>query len=93
MSLAFAVKFSELEADLTLVSGETKECYDCDQDNPRAVLRETCASCGGTGRQPLAASEIADELRTTKTGGQDRGSGGGGGGGRVEDSDDLLLEY
>jgi hypothetical protein len=90
MTAAFAFKIEEIEADASLVAGATKECFDCDPDNPRAVPRKSCRTCGGSGRQELAASQIAEELiaaqnetDTPDEGGGDNGS---------EDSD-LYLDY
>lgn len=65
MSLALA--FSEVEADLSLVEGLTKDCPTCDEDNPRAVSRASCGACGSTGQVPLAAAEIARELHISRT--------------------------
>lgn len=62
MSVAYAYKISDVEADASLVAGLTKICFDCDPDNPRAVARKNCATCGGTGEQALAAAQIAEEL-------------------------------
>ena len=53
-------------------------------DNPLAVSRKACRACGGTGEQPLAAAEIAEDLKATKASG---------GKAQLDDSDDLLLEY
>jgi hypothetical protein len=81
MTAALALKIEEAD-DL---AGATKECFGCDPDNPRAVPRPKCGSCRGTGRQPLAASQIALELAEAREEGdhQDRGGDGG----------DLYLEY
>ena len=49
-ALARAFTFEEIEADLTLVEGATKECFTCDPDNPRSIPRPTCPSCLGTGQ-------------------------------------------
>jgi rRNA maturation endonuclease Nob1 len=81
-----AVAFKDIEADFSIVDGVTKECYGCDPDNPRAVPRKNCQSCGGSGRQPLAAREIAEELSATKTGAASASP-------SLDDSDDLMLEY
>lgn len=61
-ALARAFTFNEIEADLTLVEKATKECFACDLDNPKAVPRHGCKSCGGTGHEPIAAADIAREL-------------------------------
>ena len=64
MSLAYA--FADVEADLSLVEGATKDCPGCDADNPRAARRDECKTCDGTGRVPLAAVEIAKELKAAR---------------------------
>ena len=89
MSLAFALDFTEVEADPSMLDGTTKDCPACDEDNPRAVPRAECAECAGSGRVGLAAGEIAKELKASKSG-KDNGDRGDGGGGS---DDDLYLEY
>lgn len=90
MSLACAIRIEDLEADESLLNGATKACFDCDLDNPRRVTQEKCTTCCGTGRQELAAKEIAIELRASKSESQ---KGSEGGKSRLVDEDDLYLEY
>jgi hypothetical protein len=84
MSLALALDFSEVEADPSMLDGATKDCPACDDDNPRAVSKLDCQTCGGSGKVGLAAGEIAKELKASKSEQPDLG--------RVP-SDDLYLEY
>lgn len=86
MSLAFAVKITDLEEDESLLDATTKTCFDCDLDNPRRVPQQSCQTCRGTGRQALAAKEIAVELRASKREGDKASS-------RPVDEEDLYLEY
>jgi len=81
-ALARAIKITDIEEDETLVEKATKECSGCDPDNPKAVKRENCKICKGTGRQPLAALEIARELRASKKKPA-----------TASNDDDLYLEY
>jgi len=67
-AFARAYKVSEIESDLTLVDGLTKECEGCDLDNPRHVPRATCHLCLGTGRQKLAIKEIVSEISRSRLG-------------------------
>jgi hypothetical protein len=96
MSLAYALDFTEVEADPSMLDGATKDCPACDLDNPRAVAREGCKECGGTGKVGLAAAEIAKELRASRTEKPDRGDGGSNdddeGGATEEYDEDLFLE-
>lgn len=82
MSVALAFKISDIEQDQTLVDAVTKECEGCDPDNPRAVARDKCKLCGGTGRQALAAGDVAREISAAK-----------GGGGESSEEGELFLEY
>jgi len=68
MGLALAIDFDEVEQDPAILDGTTKDCPACDADNPRAVAREGCKACNGTGRVALAAKEIAKELKASRTG-------------------------
>jgi hypothetical protein len=102
---ALAIKILDVEEDLSLVDGVTKDCADCDPDGMKRVPREACSSCGGTGRQAINAAEVARELRASKKekprpgtlggravvkGGKGRGQSSGG----DESGDgDLYLEY
>lgn len=88
MSLAFALDFSEVETDPSMLDGTTKDCPACDEDNPRAVARAECVECAGSGRVGLAAGEIAKELKASKSG-KDNGDHGRG----SDDDDGLYLEY
>lgn len=93
MTAALAFKFDEIEADASLVADATKECFDCDPDNPRGVPTDKCATCGGTGRQALAAAQIAEELGAARA-----GTDGGDGAPKEKPSadggdDDEYLEY
>jgi hypothetical protein len=95
MSLAYALDFTEVEADPSMLDGATKDCPACDLDNPRAVAREGCKECEGTGKVGLAAAEIAKELRASRTEKPDRGASDNDdeGGGDTETFDeDLFLE-
>jgi hypothetical protein len=84
MGLAFAaITVAEIESNPSCLKGMTKECYTCDLDNPRAIPRETCKVCGGSGREGLAASEIVEELREARSNKKQEAS---------EDSD-LYLQY
>jgi hypothetical protein len=84
MGLAFAVvQVTEIESNPSCLKGMTKECYACDLDNPRAVPRQTCKTCGGSGREDLAASEIVEEIKEAKSSKKQEPS---------EDSD-LYLQY
>lgn len=100
-ALARVFRIDEIEEDPSLVEGATKVCFDCDEDNPKAVDRATCETCGGTGQQALAAAEIAKELKASK---KDPTSGRANGDGYKEavsrkktikavEDDDLFLEY
>jgi len=101
MGAALAFTIEEIEADPSLVAGATKECFDCDPDNPRAMAPDKCTTCGGTGRQALAATQIAEELTAARNADDGDGSAGGGrnyGSDDENDSDgsedpDLYLEY
>lgn len=84
MSLALALDFTEVEADPSMLDGMTKDCPGCDIDNPRAVRREECQVCAGTGQVGLAAGEIAKELKASKSEEPDLGQTSG---------EDLYLEY
>jgi Zn-finger nucleic acid-binding protein len=66
MSLALALDFSALEADPSILDGATKDCPACDVDNPRAVPREGCETCGGSGQVGLSAGEIAKEIKASR---------------------------
>lgn len=68
MTAALAFTIDEIEADASLVAGATKECFNCDPDNPHGVTTAKCIVCGGTGRQVLAAAQIAEELGAAKAG-------------------------
>lgn len=84
--MSVALKISDVEQDFSLTSAVTKECFDCDPDNPRAVRPELCKTCGGSRRQALAANDVAAELSASKTApapGKTRGGA----------DDDLYLEY
>lgn len=65
-ALARAFKIEEIENDPSLVDGATKDCFDCDLDNPLRVDRATCKTCEGTGQEPLAIAEIVKELKASK---------------------------
>ena len=98
MSAALAFTIEEIEADPSLVAGLTKECFDCDPDNPRAAPREKCLTCGGTSRQALAAAQIAEELTAARNADDGDGSGSRpsseqGEGGTDDEDGDLYLEY
>ena len=88
MHSAVAIRCDELAADLTdeLVRFElvTVKCYQCDADNPRAVSREKCSECQGTGRSKIKFAGIVREVREARTAPR-RGD-------HCQD-DELLLEY
>lgn len=67
-ALARAYTLTAVEGDPRIVEGLTKECGLCDQDNPRAVPRQTCSACMGSGRQPLAIGVIAAEISKSRRG-------------------------
>lgn len=99
-AFAGAFKISEVEADQKIVSALTKDCEKCDPDNPRAVPRETCATCMGTGHQSLAVAAIAAEITKSRLGlssvpkSNDGDDDDDDGGGSTESNDsDLYLEY
>lgn len=90
---ALAYNLAELvvgDHDADALASLTKECSGCDPDNPRAVRREDCQKCGGTGREQSAALAIVAELREAHTEEPKAARGGSGSGG---DDDDLYLEY
>jgi len=88
MHSAVAIRCDELAADLTdeLVRFElvTVKCYQCDADNPRAVSREKCSECQGTGRSKIKLAGFVREIREARTAPRQ--------GDRCQD-DELLLEY
>ena len=67
-ALAQAYTLTAVEGDPRIVEGLTKECGLCDSDNPRAVPRESCPECRGSGRQSLAIGTIASEISKSRRG-------------------------
>jgi hypothetical protein len=59
---AFALRISDIK-DVDSLASLTKECFDCDEDNPKAHPKASCPTCKGQGRQVLAVLEIVRELR------------------------------
>lgn len=57
-ALAHALKIEDVEKDPTLVEGITKDCFDCDLDNPKAVAK--LMKKLGLGERP---ANFADMLR------------------------------
>ena len=57
-ALAQALRIEDVEKDPTLVEGITKDCFDCDLDNPRAVAKLMRKL--GLGERP---ANFADMLR------------------------------
>lgn len=42
------------------------ECPSCDPDNPKAVSRDCCVVCGGSGLAPVAYGVIQSEIAASK---------------------------
>jgi hypothetical protein len=57
-ALAHALKIEDVERDPTLVEGITKDCFDCDVDNPKSVAK--LMKKLGLGERP---ANFADMLR------------------------------
>ena len=66
MSVALSYRIEEIENSPELAETLSKECFACDIDNPLCVPQDTCETCGGTGRQAFAVTEIAKELKESK---------------------------
>lgn len=66
MSTALALNCRELEKDPTSVGDLTVECANCDPDNPRAVPREKCRHCGGTGRARVGILAVVEEIHSSR---------------------------
>jgi hypothetical protein len=85
MASTVAIRCDELTDDLTRLDRVTVKCHQCDEDNPRAVARENCTGCQGTGRSVIKFPSIVREVREARTTPQ-RGTRGG-------QDDELFLEY
>ena len=88
MHSAVAIRCDELAADsaddLARFDAISVKCSQCDEDNPRAVPREECTECQGTGRSKIKLAGIVREIREARTAPR-RGD-------RCQD-DELFLEY
>lgn len=79
------VRCDELTDDLAHFERVTVKCHSCDEDNPRAVPREKCTECQGTGRSVVKFAGIVREVREARTPPR-RGS-------SSSQDDELFLEY
>ncbi len=66
MGHAVAYTSRELEEDPTIVDDLVVQCAGCDPDNPRAVPRSKCRSCGGSGQSRPKISVIVGEIKASK---------------------------
>jgi hypothetical protein len=66
MSATVALALKDLEKDAEPAANLTVECCACDPDNPRAVPRSKCRSCGGTGRSPIRLGSIVTEIHASR---------------------------
>ncbi len=55
-----------LEKDASPAEDLTVACFACDPDNPRAVPRRGCKSCGGTGRAPVGLARVVKEIHESR---------------------------
>lgn len=61
-----AYRCHELERDATPVTSVRISCALCDVDNPRAVPRETCPKCGGSGSAAPSITDVVAEIRQSR---------------------------
>jgi hypothetical protein len=63
---ALALDCRTLERDATPAASLRVDCAGCDPDNPRAVPREKCQKCRGTGRAVPELAPIVGEIRSSR---------------------------
>lgn len=64
--MSVALNCRALEKDPAPAADLTVECAHCDPDNPRAVPREKCRYCNGTGRARVLLTSVVEEMRASR---------------------------
>lgn len=85
MAPTVAIRCDELTDDFDRLDRVTVKCHQCDEDNPRAVAREKCTECQGTGHSVIKFAGIMREVQEARTSPRRDSRG-------VQD-DELFLEY
>lgn len=66
MGNAFALACRELEKDPAPAESVLVDCRACDPDNPKAVPRDKCRACRGSGKMPTDLGPIVGEIHSSR---------------------------